>query len=398
MSGETATLRQERVVRARTDYELVIAVAALCILGLMMVYSSTFDMAYTEYGNANHFFYRQLIWLTLGLALMILVARIDYHLWQRWAILIMAGTLLMLGLVVVLGNEKFGASRWLWNGSIQPSEIAKVSIVIYIAAWLASKGEKIRKISYGLLPFAILIGLVTSLILLQRDLSTALLIAVTAGLMFFFAGADLIQLFAGLVFGAATFVWMVLQEPYRWERIKTYINPLADVQGSAFQANQALMALASGGILGQGLGASEQKFGYVPALHTDTIMAIVGEELGLIGCLVLLGLFVFMAYRGFRIALEAPDTYGTLLAAGLTCSLIVQAMVNIGMVTATLPYAGITLPFISYGGSSLLTSMASVGLLLSVSRGRRAVQGKRHASIDFGRRDRGTRISGTGRR
>ena len=403
MIGEKVTNRQERVIHARTDYVLVVVVAALLILGLMMVYSSTFDMAYLEYNNPNYFFYRQLIWLALGVAVMIVTARIDYHLWQRWAILIMAGTLLMLGLVAVAGSEKFGANRWLWNGSIQPSEVAKVSVVIYIAAWIASKGTKIRKISYGLLPFAILIGLVTGLILLQRDLSTAFLIAITSGLMFFFAGADLLQLFASLVFGAAMFVFMIGQEPYRLERIKTFMNPMADVQGSAFQVNQALMALASGGIFGQGLGASRQKFGYVPALHTDTIMAIVGEELGLIGCLVLLGLFVFLAYRGFKIALEAPDTYGTLLAAGLTCSLIVQAMVNMAMVTATLPYAGITLPFVSYGGSSLLTSMVSMGLLLSISRGRRITSGRssartKHANIDFWRRNRRARISRVGRR
>ncbi|MBN1937592.1 MAG: putative lipid II flippase FtsW [Anaerolineae bacterium] len=398
MIGEQVMGRQERVTRARTDYVLVVIVAALCILGLMMVYSSTFDMAFLEYDNPNFFFHRQMIWMGLGAAAMIVLARIDYRLWQRWAILIMAGTLLMLGVVALAGNEKFGAARWLWNGSIQPSEVAKISVVIYIAAWIASKGDKIRKITYGLLPFAILIGLVAGLILLQRDLSTAFLIAVTSGLMFFFGGADLLQLFASLVFGLATFAFMIKQEPYRIERIKSFLNPMADVQGSAFQLNQALMALASGGVFGLGLGGSQQKYGYVPALHTDTIVAIVGEELGLIGCLVLLGLFVFLAYRGFKIALDAPDAFGVLLAAGLTCSLIIQALVNIAMVTATLPYAGITLPFISYGGSSLLTSMASVGLLLSISRGRRVIQGTRRASVDFGRRDRRARVSRTDRR
>ncbi len=398
MIGEQVIGRQERITRARTDYVLVVIVAALCIVGLMMVYSATFDMAYLEYGNPNFFFHRQMIWMGLGVVVMIALARIDYRLWQRWAILIMAVTLLMLGLVALTGNEKFGATRWLWNGSIQPSELAKVSVVIYIAAWISSKGDKIRHVTYGLLPFAILIGLVAGLILLQRDLSTAFLIAVTSGLMFFFGGADLLQLLASLAFGLATFAFMIKQEPYRLERIKTFLNPLADVQGSAYQLNQALMALASGGLLGLGLGGSKQKYGYVPALHTDTIMAIVGEELGLIGCLVLLGLFIWLAYRGFKIALDAPDAFGMLLAAGLTCSLVVQALVNMAMVTATLPYAGITLPFISYGGSSLLASMASVGLLLSVSRGRRVIQGTRHASVDFGRRDRRARVSRIDRR
>jgi cell division protein FtsW len=415
-------VRQLRLMRTRTDYVLILAIAALVILGLMMVYSSTFDMAYVHYGNPNRFFTRQLIWTALGVGGLIVLARIDYRLWERWAVLMMAGTLLLLGVVVIAGSERFGAQRWILNGSIQPSELAKISIVIYIAAWVTSKGDKIRQVSYGLLPFAILIGLVTGLILLQRDLSTALLIAVTAWLMFFFAGADLLQLFATFIFGIATFLLLIAREPYRMERIAAYLNREADPSGSSFQVNQALTALASGGLFGKGLGASSQKFGFVPAVHTDTIMAILGEELGLIGCLVLIGLFVLLAYRGFRIALEASDPFGTILAAGLTCTLALQALVNMAVVTATLPYAGVPLPFVSYGGSSMVTSMACVGLLLSISRGRSvrgrsargrsatppdsglerqmvhtSVHGGTSARVDLGRRDRRPRVSTSGR-
>jgi cell division protein FtsW len=368
-------------MRTRTDYVLILAIAALVILGLMMVYSSTFDVAYLEYDNPSYFFNRQLIWTAMGLGVLVFLARVDYHLWERLAVLMMAGTLLLLGAVVVFGGERFGAQRWiLKGGSIQPSELTKISIVIYIAAWVTSKGDKIRQVSYGLLPFAVLIGLVTGLVLLQRDLSTALLIAVTAWVMFFFAGADLLQLSATCVFGIATLLLLIVREPYRWERIKVFMDRQADPSGSSFQVNQALTALASGGLLGKGLGASSQKFGVLPAVHTDTIMAVLGEELGLIGCLVLIGLFVLLAYRGFRIALEASDPFGTILAAGLTCTLALQALLNMAVVTATVPYAGITLPFVSYGGSSMVTSMACVGLLLSVSRGRgvrvRGVRGR----------------------
>ncbi len=397
-SGHKVDRRQKRIMRTRTDYVLVVTVAALIILGLMMVYSSTFDMAYVNYGSSGYFFWRQLVWAALGLGVLVALARIDYHVWQQWAVPIMVITLLLLGVVLIAGSEKFGAQRWLLNGSVQPSEFAKVSVVIYVAAWASSKGEKIRHLTYGLIPFAILIGLVTGLILLQRDLSTAALIATTAWLMFFFAGADLVQLFAMLVFGLAAFVLSIGRESYRLERVIAFLNPRADPEGGAFQVNQALIALASGGILGKGLGAGRQKFGYVPAVHTDTIMAILGEELGLIGCLVLIGLFVLLAYRGFKIALQAPDAYGTLLAAGLTCSLVLQALLNIAVVTATLPYAGIPLPFISYGGSSLLTSMASVGLLLSISRGNRVARGKRHAGVTIGRGNRRARVSPAGRR
>ena len=390
--------RQIRLIRMRTDYVLILVIAALLILGLMMVYSSTFDMAYVEYGNPNHFFFRQLVWTILSLGVLIALARIDYRLWERWAVLIMAATLLLLATVLVAGSKKFGAQRWLLNGSIQPSEIAKISVIIYIAAWVTSKGEKIRQVSYGLLPFAILIGLITGLILFQRDLSTALIIAVTSGMMFFFAGADLLQLVASMVFCVATFVVLILREPYRLGRVIAFLDPSADPSGASYQVHQALMALASGGIVGQGLGASRQKFGYVPAVHTDTIMAVLGEELGLIGCLVLIGLFILLAYRGFKIALEASDAFGTILASGLTCSLILQALINMAVVTATLPYAGVPLPFISYGGSSLLTSMACVGLLLSISRGRREVKGKTSARVDLGWGNWRSRISPAGRR
>jgi cell division protein FtsW len=390
--------RHARIMRMRTDYPLILVVAALSILGLMMVYSSTFDMAYVNYDNANHFFFRQLIWTVLGVGVLVALARIDYHIWERGAVLLMASTLLLLALVVVFGSSKFGAQRWLLNGSIQPSEVAKISVVVYIAAWVTSKGDKIRKVSYGLIPFAILIGLITVLVLSQRDLSTALLIAVTAGMMFYFAGADVLQLIAMGVFGIATFVFMIAKEPYRWDRIMSFLNRQADPSGASFQVNQALLALASGGIFGKGLGASEQKFGYVPAVHTDTIMAVLGEELGLIGCLVLVGLFIILAYRGFKIALEASDPFGTILAAGLTSSLALQALVNMAVVTATLPYAGVPLPFVSYGGSSLLASMACVGMLLSISRGRRLARGKTSASPDFGRGNWRSRISPAGRR
>jgi cell division protein FtsW len=212
---------------------------------------------------------------------------------------------------------------------------------------------------------------------MQRDLSTALLLAITAWLMFFIAGADLIQLFAIIVFGLAAFGLMIAREPYRMERVAAFLDPHLDPSGRSFQVQQALGALASGGILGKGLGSSSQKFGYVPAVHTDTIMAILGEELGLIGCLVLVGLFILLAYRGFKIALEARDGFGTVLASGLTCALALQALVNMAVVTATVPYAGVPLPFISYGGSSMVTSLACVGLLLSVSRGHRGMAARR---------------------
>jgi cell division protein FtsW len=300
---------------------------------------------------------------------------------------------------------RFGGRRWLFHGSIQPSELSKLAIIIYIADWLSSKsGEQIRKVNYGLIPFAILLGFITGLIVLQQDLSTAILIAVTALAMFFIAGGSWWQIAASVVLAGMTFAFFITRASYRLARIFTFLDPLnSDPTGDGYQIHQILIALGSGGLTGLGLGASRQKFGYIPASHTDGIFAILGEELGLIGCLVVIGLLVFLAYRGFQIALDASDSFGTVLAAGITCSLIFQAIVNIGVITASLPFTGIPLPFISFGGSSLVVSMAGIGLLLAVSRHTtpdeaRSKKEERREINHLRRRNRGTRLSGPGRR
>lgn len=351
------------------DYLLIVIIAALLIVGLMMVYSATFALGYQLYGQPTYFFIRQALWMGLGLMAMIITALVEYHTWRKWSIPIMAGALLLLGLVLAVGSDRFGGQRWLLGGSVQPSEMAKLAVIIYIADWLSSKGARIRHVTYGLIPFAILLGLVTGLIMLQPNFSTAVLIATTAVAMFFIAGGDLWQMVASGVLGGATFTLLVTRSEYRLARIASFLNPMGDQLGSNYQVRQILIALGSGGITGLGLGASRQKFGYIPASHTDGIFAILGEELGLIGCLMVIALFALLAYRGFRIAIAAPDAFGTVLAAGVTCSLIFQALINIAVVTATAPFTGIPLPFISFGGSSLVISMTGVGLLLAISRG-----------------------------
>lgn len=385
------------------DYLLIIIVAALLIVGLMMIYSATFALGYQLHNQPTYYFIRQLLWLGLGLLVMIVLARVEYHSWRRFSIPIMAITLLLLGLVLIIGEVRFGGQRWLFKGSIQPSELSKLAIIIYIADWLSSKGEQIRKVSYGLIPFAILLGFVTGLIVLQRDLGTATLIVGTALAMFFIAGGNLGQILISVILGGGTLFLLIVRSSYRMARIIAFLDPLnTDPLGSGYQIRQILIALGSGGLTGLGLGASRQKFGYIPASHTDGIFAILGEELGLIGALAIIALFAFLAYRGFRIALAAPDSFGTVLASGITCSLIFQAIINIGVVTASLPFTGIPLPFISFGGSSLIISMASVGLLLAVSRRTMPedAQEKREQSEvnHLRRRNRGTRVSGSGRR
>lgn len=385
------------------DYLLVIATAALLILGLMMVYSATFALGYQLHGQPTYFFIRQLLWAGLGTLVMLVFARVEYHTWRRFSIPMMVVVLLLLGLVLLIGEETAtGGQRWLFRGSIQPSELTKLAIVIYIADWLTSKGEQIRKVSYGLVPFAILLGLVTGLILLQQDLSTAVLIGATSLAMFFIAGGNLLQIILSGMLGGATIFLLIKRSPYRLARITAFLDPLnGDPLGDGYQIRQILIALGSGGITGLGLGASRQKFGYIPVSHTDGIFAILGEELGLIGGLVVISLFAFLAYRGFRIALAAPDAFGTVLASGITCSLIFQAIVNIGVITASIPVTGVPLPFISFGGSSLVVSLAGIGLLLAISRRTMPVNPKEkeepREANNLRRRNRGARVSGARR-
>ncbi len=391
----------------RYDYFLIIAVAALLIIGLMMIYSATFALGYQLHDQPTYYFIRQLLWMGLGLLGMIFFAKVEYHTWRRYSIPIMGVTVVLLCVVLLIGDEQFGGRRWLLNGSVQPSEFSKLAIIIYIAAWLSSKGEQIRRVSYGLIPFAILLGVITGLIVLQQDLSTAILIAGTAIAMFFIAGGNLWQMIACGILGGGTIGFFISRSAFRLARVTTFLDPLnSDPLGDGYQIRQILIALGSGGLTGLGLGASRQKFGYIPASHTDGIFAILGEELGLIGGLVVIGLFVFLAYRGFRIALTAVDPFGTVLASGITCSLIFQAIVNVGVITASLPFTGVPLPFISFGGSSLVVSLTSVGLLLAVSRRTLPNEDKpkekkkktRSASNHIRRRNRRTRIPGTGRR
>jgi len=384
-----------RYLAKRIDYPLIIILASLLLIGLMMVYSSSFDYAYKVLGEAAYYFKRQLMWALLGTAGLIVMMSIDYRTWRRFSVPLMAGGLLLLILVLFVGRLTFGSVRFLFGGSVQPSELCKLIVIIYAADWLSSKGERLRMVTYGLIPFSILIGVVAGLIVLQPDFSTAILIVITAMAMFFIAGADLVQLGIGLTVGGATFGFLISKSEYARERLMEFIASL--LSGGAvldYHVQRNLAALEAGRIFGVRLGNGDFKLGWMlPAAHNDSIFAVLGEELGLIGCLLVVGLFVALAYRGFQIALNAADDFGTVLASGLTCWLIFQALINVAVTTNTLPFTGIPLPFVSYGGSSLVVSLAGVGLLLSVSRASRDEESEDVARYDFGRRDGGPRIS-----
>lgn len=371
-----ATGAKTRRGRSDPDYVLLLAVAGLVIIGLMAVYSATFDRSYRAYESLFRVASGQFIWVGVGTLVMILMAAIPYEWWRQTAVPVMGVTLLLLILVLFFGEKRFGARRSFFGGSIQPAELAKPAMVIYVAAWLASKGDQVRDVTYGLLPFAVLIGIVTGLIVMQPDMGTAALIALTALAMFFFAGADVFQLAVGGTVASLTFYVLINRLPYARRRLEEYLSIWRTPSRVGHHVRQSLIALGSGGIFGVGLGQGTQKLGYLPASHTDSIFAVWGEETGLIGCLLVIGLFVLFAYRGFKIALEAQDAFAALLTCGVTCWLTFQALINLGVLTGLLPFTGLALPFISFGGSSMVTSLAAVGLLLSLSRGRQAGKGE----------------------
>jgi cell division protein FtsW len=346
------------------DWILLGATMALIALGLMLVYSATSDWGYRLHADAAFYFKRQLMWLGVGALAMFAAMWLPYRHWMKLSIPVMAVTLLTL-LALVIAQK----GRRLFGESVSPVELAKLAVVIYIGHWLSSKGDLLRKLPYGLLPFTIMVGVIAGLVMAQPDISEAMVIVLVAVAMFFLAGADPLQFVIGFGGGIAAFAFVVRQLPHAMERLQPFFadwrNPL---ESSNDQLREGVIGLGSGGLFGLGPGAGRMKFQWLPAMHTDSIFAVAGEELGLIGCLTLVGLFALLAYRGLRIARRSPDLFGGLLAAGTTCWIAFQALINIAVVTGTIPFTGIALPFISLGGSSLVTCMIGIGILLSVSR------------------------------
>lgn len=360
------------VPAGRTDYALVLAIAALLAFGLIMVYSASLVTAYTTFRNQYYFLGRQTMSALLGLLAMLLLMRVDYHLLRVVSI---PGFLLAVGMLAVvllpgLGKEVYGAQRWIQVGglTLQPSEFTKLALTVYMAHWLTGKREQVRDLAYGFIPFTLLLAIIVALLLKQPDLGTAFVVVATATAIFYAAGAHLLQLSLLVAAAALALVPLIRLAPYRMERFLAFMDPWDRPLATGYHVVQSLMAFGAGGVSGVGLGVGRQKFLYLPFPHTDSIFAVIGEELGLLGTLGVLALFVFFAYRGLRVAWYAPDQLGRLLATGVTCGIAFQAMINMAVLTSSLPFTGITLPFISFGGSSLITSLASCGILLNVSR------------------------------
>ena len=368
------------------DSLLLVTVAALLSLGLLMLYSATFYVGVD-------FWHQQLKWVALGLLVMAATAYFPYTILQKLAVPIILGTIALLVVVLLFGNTILGAQRSfeILGISIQPGVLARLAAVIYIAAWLATKGEQLHQMRYGLLPFAVILGVLCGLVALQPDLSIAMLLAATGMLMFFFAGGDPIQIFLSLLIGGGVFGMLAWQLTHARERLIDYMAALKDPSQLSYHALRSVMAIGEGGVGGLGIGSGRLKTGYLPVPHTDSIFAVIGEEAGLLGALLVLGLFVYFAYRGYRIALETSDPFGALLAFGVTTMIILGALLNVMVMTGLVPFTGTALPFFSYGGSEMLVTLAGVGLLVGVSRGR--PKGDWNAILDRGWRNWQARLS-----
>lgn len=352
---------------ARTDWGIAVLTLTLFLIGLVMIYSASYSLPLVGWQDVEgpaHFFKRQLAFGALGLAAMLILWRVDYHFYRRRevALTILGGTLFLLLVMALL------RSRWLFGGSIQPFEFAKIGIILYIAVWLDSIGQGVRQLTFGLVPFSLLLGSIAGLVLAQPDFSSTVLLVATSTAMFFVAGADSKQLLVAFGVGGSALLGVANLVPYMRRRIAIWPDPLSDPYDKGFQTIQGLIALIRGRWLGVGFTRSLQKLhlGRVP--HTDYIFAIIAEEFGFIGALAVIALYVVWVWRGLRIAQSASDTFGRLLAVGIVSWVAFQAAVNIAVMTNSVPVTGTVLPFVSYGGSSLISLLMMVGILLNISR------------------------------
>ena len=364
--------RAGRGAGTRSYYLVMILTGVLLSFGLVMILSASSVSSYTRYGSSFLFFKRQLVWAALGVAGMFVASRIDYRRWRSGGWVLLLGTIG--GLVLVLhpafGTRVGGSSRWLGFGAIrvQPSELAKLALLLVAADVCVRKQGKMTSLREVVLPLGAISALVAGLIMLQPDLGTMLIIAMIAFVVIFVGGVPLPLLGTIGLMGGFGAMGLALTEGYRRARLFAFLNPFADPLKAGYQSVQSLIALGSGGISGVGLGASRQKWLYVPNAHTDFIFAILGEEMGLFGTLAIISLFVGFAYAGVRIARRAPDPFGRLVAIGITVWIVGQGIVNMGAVTGLLPITGVPLPLVSFGGSALVISLVAIGILANIAR------------------------------
>lgn len=354
-------------------YDLIIALMAVMLtcFGVVMVYSASSVMAAKKFHDGFYFLKRQGIFALLGFGAMAVAMQIDYHQWRRFAVPLLLSCFLLLALVFVpgIGGTAKGASRWirLPGFNLQPSELAKIALIIYMAYSLDKRQEKLKLFLAGFLPYMVILAALLAILLKQHDLGAALTMGAVAVIMLFAAGTRP-RYILGMGVVAIPFIWfLVATKAYRMRRITAFLDPWQDPANSGFQIIQSWLAFGTGGLLGQGLGEGKQKLFYLPEAHTDFILSVVGEELGFVGVIIIAAMFLLLLHRSIRVAIGAEDNFGRFLAFGIAVLLGLEAFINMGVVTGLLPTKGLALPFVSYGGSSLVISLFAVGILLNVS-------------------------------
>jgi cell division protein FtsW len=367
------TSRPPRRPPAPGTYLLLVGtVVVLNVIGVVMVLSASSVVSLTSYGSAWYFFQRQLIWTLLGAIGFIVATRVDYHQWRRLVRPLMLGSagLLLLVLVPHVGSTAGGAQRWLGVGTwrFQPTEVAKLALLLFAADLLTRREHELADWRRVLRPIVFVVAGFGALVCLQPDLDSAVLISLIVAAVLVAGGIRMRHLAVIAGSGVALSAILAVAAPYRRARVFTFLHPMADASNTGYQISQSLIAMGSGGLTGVGLGAGRSKWLFLPNAHTDFIFAVIGEELGLIGTVIVLGLFVAFAALGIRAAAHAPDRFGMLLATGVTVWVVAQAAVNIGGVVGLLPVSGITLPFVSFGGSSLVFTMFAAGMLANIAR------------------------------
>jgi cell division protein FtsW len=389
-------------IQMGSDPWLLISVIFLVLFGLVMVFSASWEMSYFEYeGSHTKMFVRQLIFTIGGAFAAVIASYFDYHRYRRWAVWMMGITVVALILVLLLENIRFNAARTLLDGSIMPSEMAKLVLIIYLCVWLYNKRHQLDKVGFGIVPLAVIIGGLAGLILIQPDVSAAFTLVILGGTLFFLAGGDLKQIFIllGLAFLTG---WAVISfQPTAQDRIAAYQEGLRDPREASSHVQRSIEAFARGGLFGLGIDKSETKTHGLPVPPTDSIFAVTAEETGLVGTTAMIGLYVILTLRGMKIAREAPDMLGQLLATGITFWLMLEALINMGMMVGLVPFAGNALPFVSLGGTSMLFSLVSIGILMNISRlsktGGEPEERKEYAPVGVRRSERRRNLSRTGR-
>lgn len=365
-----------RPKKGSADFVLFLTVLSLVSIGVIMVFSASEYSTLINYKDSFYYFKRQLLWALFGLTAMYIMSNFDYRQLKKYIIPFMVISFIMLILVLIpgIGREVNGSRRSIGIGPLpfSPAELVKLSVILFTAYGLSMQRERVKQFSKGVLPYLIVLGVAAGLIMLQPDLGTTISLAGIVFIMIFAAGARLSHLGGLALGGVGAVVLAIILEPYRMKRFMAFLDPWADPQGSGFHIIQGLYAIGSGGLFGLGLGQSKQKFLYLPENHTDFIFAITAEELGFIGASLVIMLFTLFVWRGLKIAVTSQDPFACLLATGITAWVGVQAIINIGVVTGSMPVTGIPLPFISFGGTSLLFTMAGVGILLNISKYSRA--------------------------